>query len=79
MAHISAMIANATRVCRETVNGSRGIGTTSSGTPLVAAGTKRPRYDANTTALVAIAPEKPATNDVQPVRNATPRPNAASR
>src|SRR5213593_4458907 len=31
------------------------------------------------TASDAIAPENPATNDVQPVRNAAPRPNAASR
>src|SRR6266850_7740887 len=31
------------------------------------------------TALDAIAPENPATNDVQPVRKAAARPNAASR
>src|SRR6185503_9401225 len=31
------------------------------------------------TALVAIAPEKPATNDVQPVRNAAASPKASRR
>src|SRR5262245_28093352 len=56
-----------------------GIGRTSSGVASDAPGTNRPRYDAKTTAPAAIAPEKPATNDVQPVRNAASRPNAASR
>src|SRR5258708_24859094 len=44
-----------------------------------AAGAKRPTYAASTTALAAIAPEKPATNDVQPVRKAASRPKAARR
>ena len=35
-----------------------------------APGTNRSRYAATPTAPAAIAPEKPATNDVQPVRNA---------
>ena len=54
-------------------------GRVTSGVASPAAGTNRPRYSARTTALAAIAPEKPATNDVQPVRNAASRPNASRR
>ena len=73
------MAAIATSVFRDTTSGTSGSGSVTSGVASPAAGTKRPRYSANPTALAAIAPEKPATNDVQPVRNAGSRPNASRR
>ena len=39
-----------------------------------APGTKRVTESASAIALAAIAPENPATNDVQPVRNAASGP-----
>ena len=75
----AAMAASATSALRDTTSEIRGSGTATSGVASPAAGTNRPRYSARATALAAIAPEKPATNDVHPVRNAGSRPNASRR
>ncbi len=47
------------------------------GSLAAAAGTNRPRYAAKAMAAAAIAPENPATNDVQPERNPARGPKAS--
>ena len=75
------MATSATTVCGESVTtttpGTSGKARNAELSP--APGRKRPRYDASTTADVAMAPEKPATNEVQPVRNAHSGPYASRR
>src|SRR5204863_1208933 len=72
-----ATTVRATNDFDETTRGISGIGTVSHGVASAAAGANRPTYSASATALAAIAPEKPATNDVHPVRNAAIGPNAS--
>src|SRR5918993_1663456 len=67
---INAIAASATADCREKISGTNGSGIVKIGVVSAAAGTNLPTYNARTTALAAIAPEKPATKDVHPVRNA---------
>jgi hypothetical protein len=74
-----AIAASATSALGETTSGTSGSGTVKSGVAFAAAGTKRPMYSASATELAATAPEKPATNEVHPVRNAAPGPNASRR
>ena len=69
----------ATIVCRENDSGTNGIGMVKNGVVFATPGTNRSRYSTKTTALAAIAPANPATNDVHPVRNAISRPYAARR
>jgi len=69
----------ATSVWTENVSGTYGTGMTKSGAALAVPGMKRSRYSASTIALAAIAPEKPATNEVQPVRNPANPPYASRR
>jgi hypothetical protein len=75
----SQTAAIATIVWRENDSGTNGIGTTKKGVASATPGTNRLRYSTKTTALAAIAPAKPATKDVHPVRNAASRPYAAPR
>ena len=69
----------ATSACGVTTSGRYGSGSEASGVLSAAAGRKRPRYSASATVPAAIAPENPATNDVQPERNAASGPNASRR
>ena len=74
-----ATTSSATRDVRDTVSAMNGSGMVKSGVVSAAAGMNRPRYVASPRALTAIAPEKPATNDVHPVRKAGSGPKAARR
>jgi len=65
--------------CGLTTSGANGIGIVKMGVRSAAAGRKRPTYSASPTAPAAIAPENPATNDVQPVRKAAIGPYASRR
>ena len=73
------MSASAVSDSGDTMSGTNGTGIVKNGVASFAAGTKCPRYSASATALAAIAPEKPATNDVQPVRNPASGPYASRR
>jgi hypothetical protein len=74
-----AMAHSATIAFGETTIGTSGSGMVRRGVPSPAIGAKRPMYSARATELAAIAPEKPATNDVQPLRNPVSGPNASRR
>ena len=63
----------------DTTIGTSGSGMVRSGVPSPAIGANRPMYSASATALAAIAPEKPATNDVQPLRNPASGPKASRK
>ena len=75
----TAMTAKATRDWGETLRVTTPRGAAAHGSVSAAAGRMRPRYAAKPTAPTAMAPLKPATNDVQPVRKAGSGPNASRR
>ena len=66
-------------VCGDSVAVIGPSGSDASAWSLPTPGMKRERYSARNSALAAMAPENPATNDVQPVRNAATRPKPAWR
>ena len=66
----TAMIATAVRFCGEIVRDSAPSDSENHGVWSPNTGTVLPRKPARPTAAAAMAPEKPATKDVQPVRNA---------
>src|SRR4051794_55213 len=74
-----AITATATSACGVTATVTGPSAAETSGRRSAANGTNRPREAAKPTALAAIAPENPATNDVQPVKNAAAGPNASRR
>ena len=74
-----AMIDIAARFCGEIVSDSVHSDSENHGVASPSTGTAVPRKPARPTAAAAMAPEKPATNDVQPVRKATTGPNASRR
>ena len=75
------MVALAASVCTEKVTAADvpGIGIASSGVSLAMPGMNRLSVMIRKTALAAIAPLKPATKDVHPVRNPASGPNASRR
>jgi len=64
------MIVTAARFCGEIVSDRTPSESENQGVRSASTGTALPRKPARPTAAAAMAPEKPATNDVQPVRNA---------
>src|SRR5215831_14434634 len=70
-------IATSARIDNITTSGPRCH--SKSGVALPTPGIRRSRYAATPTPPAAIAPLKPATNDVHPVRNAARLPNASRR
>ena len=74
MADNPAIAVSATAACGENVNETNGRAIVKIGVVSAAAGMNRPRIPAIPTALAAMAPENPATNDVQPLRNPTRGP-----
>ena len=73
------MIAIATRARTDTVNASGPARHEAMAAAFPASGTNRSRYTAMPTAPAAEAPENPATNAVQPVRNAARPPKLSRR
>ena len=73
------MSASATRVCDDTVNEIKPRDNWKNGPEPVNIGKSWPTKAANPTADAAMAPENPATNDVQPVKNPTVGPKASRR
>ena len=68
------MTVSATTACGDSVSETNGRVSETIGVVSPAAGMNLPRIPAMPTALAAIAPENPATNEVQPVRNPTNGP-----
>ena len=79
MADSAATAVSATTARGDTVRETNTKGMETSGVVSAATGMNRPRMPAMATALAAMAPEKPATNEVHPVRNAAMGPYASRR
>ena len=63
------MTTSAVSVLGEKTRGTRGSGMTRRGVAWPAIGRNRPTYSASAMELAAMAPEKPATKEVHPLRN----------